>query len=298
MKSLRLKISFCILLVTLLFNSCVKENLAECVYRLTFDFRQPGEDLDMPLEKISSLSVFSFDEKGKFVEEFKVVNPKQGQTVQIPVPDGEYTLVTWAGFTEQQRTEANLTKGTSLITDLYMRTFTTGPQGNSSAPNPLYYGIVRDVPIALPPETLIQDVSLKHSSKPLNIRISGMDVANYQMIITNNAAKYDYNNVLVPAGLADNSTREMMRAVSPIGTYVTQTSLLWPSALGEQKITFLNLTTGYPVLTLSLTDLFKKLPNVDFNKEHSIDLIINYLSDVRIEVNINGWLIVYSDDEV
>lgn len=297
-------------LLLFVFPACIKEDLAECTYRLTFDFEPEGRSEDEPpfVVSVSNLSVFAFDSRGLFAGEFKAENPGQGSTLLIPLPKGKYTLVTWSGFTERQLAQANLVKGTTRLQDFFMPAYVVTSIGNSVPPEPLFYGIITDVMIDLPPAVLSQEVNLVQSTKPFRVRISGLDESQYQMILSHNAGRYNYRNMLGPplTGQDSRTIEPMIKASSSPGgivvksdaVYSARTGVLWPVGLADRQITILDTGTGYPVINLSLSDLMDKIKEVDFDQEPAINMQINYRSAVEIDVNLNGWWIIYSDDEI
>lgn len=300
------------LLALLPLQGCIKEDLAECIYRLTFNFEPPDRpaDSDPFFEGVSNISVFAFDKAGIFRKEFKSEDPEQGSVMLINLPDGKYTLIVWAGFTDAQIGNSRPVEGISRIEDFYMPAFTASAEGNVVSPEPLFYGMVSNADIALPPVILSQEVQMVQSTKPFRMRIAGLDRSDYRLVISNNAGRYTHGNVLVPPGIPDRSTVTEISEVAaaapdaivvsdaPQATYTARTGMLWPAGLGDRQLTVIDVGTGNPVLTISLSELLEKLPNVDFDDEGAINMIINYRSDVSIDVNLNGWWIIYSNDEV
>ncbi len=303
------------LLTLLMLHACIKEDLTECVYHLQFNF----EPKNLPASKspffqgVKTLSIFAFNEDGLFVKEFVVKDPEQSTLIDLRLPDGIYSFMTWAGYNAEQHANMDLQAGLSTIDDFNIRAYMVSPIGNTAPAQTLYYGMVKEVVISVPPTILKEEIVMSTSTKPLSIQIAGLDISNYQLVITDNAGRYDaHNKLLMPHNNDKNSkanlilikTEEGKKGVTPAykdgvtGTYSVSTALLWPSGHGDRKITIVDLNTGYPALTLSLTELLGKLPGYNFNHEPAISIMINYRSQVSIDVNINGWWIIHSNDEL
>ncbi len=308
---IRRTITLLLLGILVLQSACIKEDLSECIFRLVFNFEPPDRPAGAePFEvDVSNLSVFAFDDKGIFLKEIEVSNPVQGEIVKVPAPAGTYTLVIWAGFTKEQLTDANLQKGISRIEDFYMPAYRLTSIGKSVPPEAFYYGIVHRVDIDLPPMVLSQEVQLVQSSKPFRLRISGLNQSNYHLVISNNAGRYSYENIVVPSGTSDNNTVELMTKLSvPAGavtianeentSFSVRTGILWPVGLGDRKIEIVDVGTGEVMLSMSLINLLEKLQNVDFDQESALNLLINYRSKAEIDVNLNGWWIINSNNEI
>jgi hypothetical protein len=282
----------------LVLQGCIKENLAECVYRLTFNFKPAGcTDTDPFPARLNRISVFAFDENKVFTEEFKVSHPAPDATVLLPLPNGRYTLVVWAGFTDEQ-VAANLVKGVSSINDLHITSYTSAGTGYTPSKESLYYGIIQQAVINDLPPVLSEEVPMMQNSKQLRLRVNGLDPGNYQLVITHNAARYAYNDVKTPSEAGDDSTTEPMTANSLTGAYTAATSLLWPVGQEDAQLTVFNLNSGYPELTISLSELLAKLPGVSFDCEPEINMSVNYRTHAQVDVNLNGWWIIHSNNEL
>lgn len=303
------------LLTLLMLQACIKEDLSECVYHLQFNF----EPKNLPASKspffqgVKTLSIFAFDAEGLFVKEFVMKDPEQSALIDLRLPDGTYSFMAWAGYTAEQHANLDLQAGLSTIDDFNIRAYTVSSIGNSLPAQTLYYGMVKDVAITVPPTILKEEIVMSTSTKPLNMQITGLDISDYQLVITNNAGRYNaYNNLLLPHN-NDKSSKSAMKLIKTeegkkgvigsykdgvTGTYSVSTAFLWPSGHGDRKISIVDLNTGYPALTLSLSELLGKLPGYNFNHEPAITILINYRSEVSIDVNINGWWIIHSNDEI
>ncbi|HEY1010937.1 MAG TPA: FimB/Mfa2 family fimbrial subunit [Daejeonella sp.] len=303
------------LLPLLMLHACIKEDLSECVYHLQFNF----EPKNLPASKspffrgVKTLSIFAFDEEGLFVKEFVVQDPEQSTLLELRLPDGLYSFMAWAGYNAEQHGNLALETGVSTINDFNIRAYTVNGTENAVPAQTLFYGMVNDIAITVPPSVLREEIVMSASTKPLNLQIMGLDVSNYQLIITDNAGRYDaYNNLLLPHNNDKNSkaamnlvkTDEGKKGVKGTykdgvtGTYSVSTALLWPSGHGDRKISIVDRNTGYTVLSLTLSELLGKLPGYNFDHEAAITILINYRSEISIDVNINGWWIIHSNDEV
>jgi hypothetical protein len=303
------------LLTFFMLHACIKEDLSECVYHLQFNFEPKG----LPASKspffkgVKTLSIYAFNEEGTFVKEFVVQDPEQNTLLEMTLPDGIYTFMAWAGYNAEQHAHISMKAGISTINDFNIRAYTVGPSGNTVPAQTLYYGMVKDVAITIPPTILREEIVMSTSTKPLNLQITGLDISNYQIVITDNAGRYDaFNRLLLPHN-DDKTSKEAMSLFKledekkgrigsyfdgVTGTYQVSTGLLWPAGHGDRMITIVDLNTGRPALSLSLKELLDKLPGFNFNHEPAISIMINYRSAVSIDVNINGWWIIHSDEEL
>lgn len=296
---------FYLLLPMIMLQGCIKEKLADCDFTLVLNFEQTSNCLPAspyPAD-LNRIDIFAFDENGLFVNQFTVLNPHTGQDFKVPVtlPGGVFTLVAWAGFAEEQLNLNHFIKGLSNINEVYMASFIAKPHSNGTSPHTLYYGIKSNITV-LANSTTPEVITLLQKTKPIHINLGGEGLNptdDFQISISHNATYYRFDNVGVRLNPGDDKTIAPLIADLSTTSYKASTHIIWPLDDNNSPLLIIqNLTTNNKSFSLSLADLLSRMPQTDFDCEPAIDIDIYYISDVQIEVRINGWKVISFDTEI
>lgn len=126
MKNLRIKIILVLCVIGTFFWSCdslIYNDLQDCpqgVY-VKFYSKTPCADDSLFIGNVSTLTVLAFDKEGKFVMSIdqKNVNLSRDFEILVPVSDGNYSFVAWAGINDKLR-KNTFTPGITSKEDVMM----------------------------------------------------------------------------------------------------------------------------------------------------------------------------------
>lgn len=298
---LLIKVVFISLFIMTISQGCIKENLAECVFNINLVFEQNQDCQIIPQypADINRIDVFAFDRAGLFVKQFSVLNPNLGPHFSMPVslPQGNYTLITWAGINNEQLKTNNFIVGHTSINDLYIPSFFSIGNEEKARDENLYYGI-KNVTLTTSPVN-VQQINLIQDTKPFIVKANGLDVnKDYRIEVSNNTGYFNFNNRLVPLGKLNNVTTEPLQKEAIPGSYKATSMLLWPMDMKGPQLSIYDISRNAAIFSVSIADLLSKLPAVDFNCETNITVEINYLSNAEVEVSINNWKVIYFNGEI
>lgn len=110
-------------------------------------------------------------------------------TMKITLPQGNYTLVAWAGTAQGQFEDRLLIKGETHIDELDMPTFTRSSGLRAMPDQVLFQGVLKNINAETAAYTPAQRIDLKNITKPLYVSLEKYDtLKNYQIRISHNAA--------------------------------------------------------------------------------------------------------------
>lgn len=285
-------------------NGCIKDDLTRYTFDITLSFTdKAGSCPDKTVYTgTTAIAVYAFDEKGFFAGKVsqKDMDFSPESTLKINLPQGNYTLVAWAGTVQGQFEDRLLIKGESHIDDLTMPTFIPNNGLRAMPDQVLFHGVLKNVNSETAAYAQAQRIDLKNITKPLFVSLEKYDKQkNYQIRISQNAVLCQFESAqLNPAG--DQYTIIDLQEQKETATYTGQTALLWRLEDRNPTITIRDMETGADIFSASVKELLEKLPQINLNCEPSIDLKIikKFPTQVGITVIINGWILIESDGAV
>lgn len=174
----------------LLMQSCIKEDLDDCSAGLLLRFRYTLNDQQTDLfgTNIQKITVYIFDEKGKYVDTYSEWGDRLtgNYLMQIPLPKGSYDVVAYGGgFTTYTVGELNnvtnemnnlLLKGTTDIKDFrFLLNNVEGGEGlliPAGVPDDLYAGLTTGA-LSTIGQKRVTDVELIQDTKKVKVILTG-----------------------------------------------------------------------------------------------------------------------------
>jgi len=290
-------------------SGCVKEDLSKCNpgVLLKFDYSLNPEYTNLFGEEVDKVTVYVFDENGLYYGCFteEGTHLTNGWEMLLPLPPGDYTIVTWAGPLGTYRIGETNADGTAFQNELkkgvthvddFMLTAEKGGQPLTALDN-LYHGIAH-VTSAYQPETATT-VDLMKDTKHLIVTVlyntvtrSGEE-ASYEVYCTGSNARY----------MADNRVGKQAEAVvyRPFETFtnpgeaVSELNLL-RLVIGRPLRLVVKSKDGKTIFDKDLADVLMATGHYntqeDFDREDSYRMVIKAGFDGDITITINGWLVV------
>jgi len=295
---------------SLMLNGCIKENLDDCKpYCIHFVYDYNLEYNDLFSKEVTKMNLYVFDENGNFVKEFQEIIPSTSSgtySMEIPLPNGQYTFIAWAGVSPDAYAVAggDALKNTKLDDFKLQLAQLAAGETNQKLPD-LYFGRLTST-VEINKEGTI---SLVKNSKTVTVTMlpindSGTPIVlnkdNYKIWIETPDGIYDSNNN--PSG-----------GIIKHGPYTGQnnndggfTLEISTLRLMANAVNTLVIETSYgePLLRLNLNNLIDELRmsghgNLSLqeylDRQSKFDIVIDGVIDNEmfssISITVNGWLI-------
>lgn len=286
----------CVMLLA--FFGCIKEDLEICFpqpVRIAFTFvpsAECAEQLITPTD-VNRLSVFLFDQNGLFVQQVDTISESTNYQLELSLEPAHYQFVAVAGYNEEQLRGAPLLPGVTSIKDGAVVTYLEQRNGSLlSAGQVLYLG---SDTLTIIPETPGQElaVTMIQRTKTLNIAVDGIANPEYQIVLTDNAAHYTFEDEQV---YLTGSPFIYVPLQEDDGIYLGQTLINWPLKDDGDYTRFqiINPATGARLVDEDFGLLLRRVPGLNSDCATSFDIDINYTTTRRIIIYINDWK-VYDD---
>ncbi|WP_373156907.1 FimB/Mfa2 family fimbrial subunit [Bacteroides cellulosilyticus] len=306
---------------TLLYSSCIREDLSDCFQQTTIHFNYTYKLPDVSDEfptPLNDVLLYVFDSNERFVKEIRT-QPSTGASldafeVSCPLAAGNYNIVTWAGDehpdlqnaiigTDGKPAPATLVPGETLLTEavrmLVPQTDTRSATSSNTYIN-LYHCLARNVEIAEGRDNRI-NMGLVRSSNEVTVRLTapqGMDedMQAYAVSIAlpNNALAFDHTlpeateHLLYTPYKKDKETNNI---------YLHKLSLmrLTPEMPGDLVLT--DTRTGNELFRLALIkEIITRHPQVAADPVLGLDKYYEFLIDlevgddrVSVSITVDGW---------
>lgn len=285
---------FCYVLTCCFLWGCIKEDLEICLpqpVRIGFTFIPstlcPEERQDAG--DINRLTVFLFDRDGLYMQQLDTVPHGVNFQMEVLLEPAHYQFVAVAGYDESQLEGTPFVPGVTRIQDAMVSTYLKQPNGALlSAEHMLYLG---GDTLTVIPETPGQslDLTMVGRTKRLNFEVDGIATDRYQIVIAGNAAQYTFNQEQVY--LTGNPLVHVPLQVGEDGVYHATTLLNWP--LKDDgfftRLQIIDPETGRRIVDEDMNELLYLAPGFDAECVGGIDIGIDYTTDGRVIITINGW---------
>ncbi|WP_434369913.1 FimB/Mfa2 family fimbrial subunit [Sphingobacterium spiritivorum] len=307
MKRYLLRIYIQLLIVTMLMvtiNSCIKDDLSPYTFDIMLSFTdKAGSCPDKAVYTgTANIVVYAFDEKGYFVDRFaeKDITFSPEQALRVTLPEGNHTLVAWAGTVQGQFEDRLLVKGETRIEELTVPSFTLRNGVKVMSDQVLFHGVLKNVNSETATYTPAQRIDLRNITKPLYVSVEKYDTQKrYQVRISHNAAVCQFESAEL-LSTEDHYTMTDLEEDPTTATYTGKTGLLWRLEDRNPTITIRDMDKGTDVFSASVKELMEKLPQLNLNCEPAINLQIvrKFPTEASITILINGWKLIESEGSI
>jgi hypothetical protein len=281
-------------------QSCIKEKLEDCEFKVAVYFTQPDSCNNQPVYTQSGhITVFAFNQSGILSGRFSTVEVSFGSDEQmtLSLKQGLYTLVAVAGLNDNHFADQKLVNGQTRLSEFYIPSYIV-KDGHKEAENEAFFiGVLQQVKIA---ENDACSIAMELMSKSLNLTLNGGLVNHeYEARISYNAIEYSLTNHLTYNFAQDHFTRtNLYTDAVEQDIYHANMSILWPAENWASRLIIHDLNDGADIINVDIKALLAKFSQVDFNCEPVINIQINYSISSAIEILINGWKVQYSETEL
>lgn len=303
------------IVLSLLLQSCLKEDLSMCESWLLLKFRYSLNDQYSNLfgAEVHKVTIYVFDNHGKYVDSFSEQGDKltNDYVMRIPLPEGKYSVVAYGGdfstysvreLNRQDNTLNNiLRKGITDISDFRAELKNTIGAENYLYPtntaDDLYAGFVTDAVSAMDNQN-ITDVELIKDTKKIKVKITSTDpiptpfdiyitALNGRYLSDNNidlnhgTFKYTPVNSIVQPNYIEVDLKIMRLMLGQSPMLVIKNSITQNVIYNENMIDQILLTKQY-------------VTQEDFDREDQFIFEITIQSkdnNIEILISVNGWKI-------
>lgn len=296
-----LKKVYPLLCILSLLTSCIKEDLSDCqpagTTRLQFSYATPCNPVPAYPADIDSLHLFVFDTRGIFTGEYiqSGVRLSEDYSYEITLPQGEHTIVTWAGKGNACQTVPEIfIAGTTTFNEVVLSLrksmdFQTGfTDSVLVSEQSLYFGS----------QTVKTGtnytVNLTKNTTGINVSVSGLKPeSGYRLSITGDDLHYKFDNSFTSSGKLNYIQPLLSDAKGKAGAYI---DMLNPGK-GDHPVITISRADGSNVFSRDLVDLITKhMPDVNFDCINNFDVEIVFpytpddsTTDMSVTITINGW---------
>lgn len=304
-------------------------------YRARFRYDMHLHYSDAFAHEVKSVTLYAFDESGKFVQQFTDSGEtlaQEGYSLPFELPAGTYHFVAWCGLEGEHQSYdvPDMTPGVSTLEELtcsIRRQYDAEGQAHVGELDPLFHSLVTDCTLTDEPGTHYVDVPLMKNTKTVRIvlqHLSGepIDADKFTFSITDENGLMAHDNTLLDDELlcydpyyTASGTADMQadgsRATTSVSAALAELST---GRLVKDKDTHTILTVrnaeGNTVLSIPLIDyalLVKGYYNRDMSDQEYLDRQDEYNLTFFLDENdnwmsssiiINSWRVVLSETEL
>ncbi|MDR2912821.1 MAG: FimB/Mfa2 family fimbrial subunit [Alistipes sp.] len=329
---------FCLLsALALLLSGCVKEHLPVCYSGLYLRYNYTLNPLDENVfgPDINELTVHVFDSRGVFFEEYVFDTPGENSLVYLPLPDGEWSIVTW-GSEEKSALSRSYDMGTVATASgrpVYNSGITRGGTNLEEARlwikniggaesdgrslvsdrmSRLYHASLYDiVTVTSTSEVEVIDVPMMQNTNTLRIVVNGLapsatraTIDQYDVAADMANGHYRHDNRLCDEALQlryqnggwENGAEGLQYDLTVLRPFIDDDD-------SELTLTIPGLSSfGYESDRISIPIIESILDSPGYNTQRDLDRANLYIfefvfdtTDVSLNIFINGWEVVYVD---
>lgn len=307
------------ILISAFTSGCIKEKLTHCtpgVY-ITYYYDHNKQYTNLFQEQVDRLEVFVFDNNNIFYQKFVFTNTKQltnNHKINIPIPQGNWTIVTWCGDMVDYTTDPLIPGQTPLDQfNLFLKPDKVVSENEIEITHPitqLYHGEVTNI-TTYDDKYTYANIELRKNISAINLKIAGLSLINP---ITKGLGINDFNIKTIlnndsqtpTNAIALNSKNVTYKSTSIIDADTLKTShnvmrLLTTDKSGQIIIESPSLPNGN--ITIPLMETILKNPAYktqdDLDREDTYNFLIQLEPTqddkklIKITITINSWKIIY-----
>jgi hypothetical protein len=309
MKQLHHIYVFLILWIPVAFQSCIQDDLSDCVSekRIYFDYEltsssRKGEGIN-PMD-ITRMNLFIFDENGLFVKECIDEAPQMQADYFMTVTGltaGRYRLVAWGNLKEHYAVSSALEPGKTTFNDLQVVLKPIENDEVKAQLAPLFFATHTESNTieVLGMSAQFIHLNLVQDTYKVNVTVTGVDstlnaTSDHIMRVEDDNGIYRFDN--------DFATCRQFVYTQPCQKISKQDlksslTILRLAANRHPLLSVINQQTREVVLKEDLVKLIQDaaLANgvtVDFNKTHEFDIKYELASALEVVIYINGWKLI------
>lgn len=296
--------------LVLFMQGCIGNKAVNCGVEVRFRYvKNPdtyltGADVDKFAGQVNSITLFLFDDKGIFIDQFREESEylNTGQGMRISLGSGNYKLVAWGNLCEDYILP-QCAGGVTSINDLHTRI--NHESGNvDKHPAHLFFGS-SDIKISGEETYMSITIDLTKDTNYINVTKRGLPVSgdiagsDFKCIITayNEACNFD-NTIVGDTRLTYTPLRSVNDDSHHVSEFVTMRELNGGEAQSKLIITYEpGGVLEKELVNVPLTPLLLQVArtnDLDIDDEFYLDVEFDFANGTAV-ISINGWVI--TEDE-
>ena len=286
--------------ITLIFLSagCIRENRSGCGGYLSLKFRYTdsnGAPLTPGFPETDHLSVFVFDRQGIFVCERKdSALQLDHYMMEMPLPQGRYQFVVWAGLSESYRLSSHVPSQTHLE-DFGLQLNRTTDNTVPILPSLLYHGLHETIDVNADEDQEIT-VDLRRITNNIHVIVHyATPTLQLRISIEDNNGNYDYQGETL-SGQPISSLPEYSQPSDSPNTWIADFNVMQLQTDSDTRLKIYSPEKELQYNEKLISGLLAENPDIDFNSDHDFTIEITFDSYyVPVSIRINDWEIIIEE---
>jgi len=285
-------------MLVLIVTSCIKEDLEICVpqpVQFSFTFvasADCAEDTMSPMD-INRLTVFLFDQYGRFVQQIDTIPEGAAYQAQFSLVPAHYQVVAIAGYDNEQLRNVPFVPGVTNIRDVAVASYFELRDGSLRSAEHVFYLGTDTLTVYPEMPNQKREMILVQQTKVLDITVNGITNSQYQIALAGNAAWYTFEGEQL---YLEGSPLINVPLQKDGGLYMGTTLVNWPlKNQGENtRLQIINPATGARLVNEDLMELILRVPNIDPECSTGFHIEIEYRISGGITIYIENWKVYES----
>ena len=324
-------------LFSIFFVSCewVNDDLSGCKTGtwLRFSYTYNILDVDAACSQVNDLSIFIFDNQGKFIAKQQVdslYQDENGAYVEVEQPQGEYSILVWGGLIDDDYIISELKEGETVYDDVVVELYKNSEADeNSSQLNSLFHCSLDNVSVT--EEYNIIDAPLVKNTNYFSVLIQteddGLELheSDFGIVIRSDNGVLDHKNNIIENNYVNYTPYKQFidQTTNTFTEGATESSSLFAAYLntsrlmvdGVTSLSITHLATEDVLVDISLVkyllltqghygvEHMKKQEYLDRQDSYSLIFFIKESDDasgsyICTQLSVNGWIIRFVDVEL
>ena len=284
-----------LLLLPLLFASCMREDLSDCPtgIRIYFTYESVSADKHSNPAEVEKIDLFVFDAQGAFhsvwTDNHPIFSPDYYMTI-TDLPVGDYRFVAWAGLRDSYSIHpANLITKQTPFNDvqLIIDHISTGIENNFEH-FPIFHAVKKDY-VHYKPRIQRIDLPLKQVYNTINLTTEGLPLNGdiYRLALYDHwDGRYKFDGSF--AAVHD-VTFATPCGKDAQGQLLASLRILRLTANRHPLLVIYNVMQQREFYQMDLIALLRQIGNLNFETTHTYNIHIKFSTGMKTTITINGW---------
>ena len=317
------KVSLAVLGLSFLLTSCLREGLEDCVLKDNV-FLSVKTDFDLRVSTaaaadwyaINSVSVYVIDQNNKFVTSWHGGAYIAGIDYLVPLrlDKGTYRFVVWTneGVSYTVSPSNPELKGILLMDEMTINMVIPADRKIRELIPHRHYGIVSEAQVIQNRDNYYT-ITIKPHTYKVNFTVKGLTTTNdlYDFTVSDNNSSHTFDNSVI-------SGRDRYQHIRSTGFEVKSDDTVNNATQGvlnasmillqiddgtETTFALSNNTTGETLYTADLIQSIQQAyrssgETLDFSRTFEFDMVITFLTNLKVSVSVNGWSYIEQEQEL
>ncbi len=289
--------------------SCIREDIGTCPqlqFKFSYEDTRALQDGELRVA-----SIYVFDRNDRFVARQEITNPVIGEvyTADLKLGQGDYSFAVWVNGVDPYSIapdsgEFEIMRPAKREADIHLN-MPADRCVRSIIPTQLYGSL--DFKSMPGKAGQLFTIPLVENTNIINLTVRGLDRTAhvYTYTITDNNGNYYFDNTFAPCGEFQYTATARFDDSDELKSSLTVLRL---AENRRPKLALRDLTAGntlYPYRPGQTDDLiemilnaYAKGPRIDFDRTHVYDIILSFDTNMDVTVSVNGWKLIFDEQEL